>query len=230
MKLPKASLPRHLLAALAITATVGAFAKPAEACGGGWWPEIQIDHRVQGIARAERDLAAGRYHAAAGSVIRMIPHIRGYQHTTGDHIVNRALRVLAVATARTGGQLNLEKQIPRQLHSWLGKDADERQASLAWSVQALKAVSKLKKKAPAVQSELAEAMAQLPAHRDSARTALEKLAKKDLLSTPQGYATLADLRAKAGDDDGRLAALQRCKTMAKDDRVCRAAETATGHS
>ncbi len=230
MKLPKASLPRHLLVALAITAGVGAFAPPAEACGGGWWPEIQIDHRIQGIARAERDLAAGRYHAAAGSVIRMIPHIRAYKRTTGDGIVNRALRVLAVATARTGGQLKLEKQIPRQLHSWLGKDADERQASLAWSVQALKSVSKLKKKSPAVQSELAEAMAQLPAHSDEARTTLEKLAEKDLLSSSQGYATLAELRAKAGDNDGRLAALQRCKTMAKDNRVCRAAPTTSGQS
>ena len=27
----------------------------------GWWPEVQIDHRVQGIARAEKDLKNGKY-------------------------------------------------------------------------------------------------------------------------------------------------------------------------
>ncbi|MFP6683219.1 MAG: hypothetical protein VB934_00830, partial [Polyangiaceae bacterium] len=52
------------------------------------------------------------------------------------------------------------------------------------------------------------------------RELLHKLAEKDLLTTPEAYAILAKLRGEAGDADGRTAALQRCRAMAKDAKLC----------
>jgi hypothetical protein len=49
---------------------------------------------------------------------------------------------------------------------------------------------------------------------------LTRLADKDLLTTPEAYAALAKLKGEAGDQDGRLAALQRCRAMAKDAKLC----------
>ncbi len=118
----KSRTPRIFLAALGLTVGLGAAApQTAEACGGGWWPEIQIDHRVQGIATAEKQLNMGRYKDAAASVIRMIPHIRSYAWATSDTIINRSLRVLAVSTVRSDGKLDLGRQVPRELQNqWLG--------------------------------------------------------------------------------------------------------------
>lgn len=218
----RAKLPHHLLAALALSAAVSVTADDAKACGGGWWPEIQIDYRVQGIARAERDLKKGRYDAAAGSVIRMIPHIRHYRGTSSDSIVNRALRVLALATARKDGALDIGREVPREiLGGWLGEEKADRGANLEWSVATLKAASAKKKdKDPIANSELAEAMAHTDAHRAEGRQRLEKLAEADLLVSAESYRMLAELRAEAGDPGGRLAALDRCRKMTKNAEIC----------
>jgi hypothetical protein len=214
---------RSTLAALALTAVCGAFAPKAEACGGGWWPEENIDYRVQGVARAEKDLENGNYLAAAGSVLRMIPHIRNYKATTRDEIINRAMRVLAVATARSNGTLNVGKEIPQEMHAaWLGNEEEGRVANLEWAVGTLKNASQAKADDVVIESQLGEAMAKLENHQGEARELLEKLASKDLLTTPEAYKALAELRAGAGDSDGRVAALERCKSMAKDAAMCEA--------
>src|SRR5690606_39770256 len=40
-------------------------ATDAAACGGEWIPEVEIDFRPQGVARAEKALEQGKYVAAA---------------------------------------------------------------------------------------------------------------------------------------------------------------------
>ncbi len=218
----KPTVVRHLVAALTIAAALGSFSDNARACGGGWWPEVNIDYRIQGIARAEKALDAGDNRAAAGAVLRMIPHIRNYKTTTSDSIINRALRVLAVATARSGGELHIKRQIPAQLHdTWLGNNSETRQANLMWSVNTLQAAAKAQKTAdPVMQGELGEALAQLDSTRTEGRKLLEKLDHQDLLTSPQAYAVLAKLRASAGDEGGQAAALKRCRAMAKDASMC----------
>src|SRR4051812_20786602 len=84
------------------------------ACGGDWYPEVQIDPRIRGVAEAEKTLAKGNSLSAAGSVVRMIPQIETLQaaYTAGpgrDPLVARAERVLAVAIAREGGKLAFER-------------------------------------------------------------------------------------------------------------------------
>ena len=70
-------------------------------------------------------------------------------------------------------------------------------------------------------TDLAEALAKVDSHKAEARGILEKLAKKDLIASPEGYAVLADLRQKAGDAKGQKLALQRCAAMATSQNVCR---------
>jgi hypothetical protein len=227
MKLRRSRIiPRHLFAALAIATAVGAWAHDADACGGGWFadPAMEIEWRDQGIVRAEKQLEAGKYNDAAGTVLRVIPHVANYDKATKDPVINRAMRVLALATARQNGKLDVEKQVPFMLKSdWLAKTETERSSNLDWSVKMLSAINKTKKDDAIAQSELAEALAKTDSGRAEAQKMLEKLAKKDLLTSPEAYKALASLREKAGDKDGRVAALKRCRAMAEDAAVCGAA-------
>ncbi len=230
MKNPSRLSLRHLFVAVAVAGGVGMVAPSAEACGGGWWPSVvDIDYRVEGVANAEKDLAAGNYYAAAGSVVRMIPHIKAYSRATGDPIINRAMRVLALSTARAGGDLTkIKAELPEEVRAqFVGANAEERKANLDWSVRTLKALRKVKKNDATLASELGEAMAQLPELHAKAKAKLEKLAGRDLIVSPEAYRALAVLRAEAGDEAGRSAALERCKNMAKDAGMCVAPNAAT---
>lgn len=217
----------HRIARTAIAASLalaGLIAAPtaAHACGGGWWPEDEVDHRIQGVADAEKKLDDGHYAAAAGSVIRMIPYIKNYEGTSKDPIARRALRVLAVATARTGGQLALKRELPQYLRdTWMGADASEQQINLKWAVATLSKAAEEKKDDVVLEGDLALAMARTDGFKAEGRKRLEALAKKDLLTSPEAYAELAKLRAADGDGSGRTAALERCKAMADETAVCR---------
>jgi hypothetical protein len=202
------------------------------ACGGGWWPTFEIDYRVAGIAIAEKDLAAGKYGTAAGAVIRMIPHIKGYKSAQSDAIINRSMRVLAVALARMKGDLSgIRKELPEELLAEFAGTSDAaHEGNIAWAVAALEGLQAAKKNDSTISTELGEAMAQLPAKHSAAKELLEKLAKADLLATPEGYRALAVLRAAAKDDAGRTEALERCKKMAADAAICTAPATAGNDS
>lgn len=224
MKISTHNITRKLLAAAALAVGVGALApQQAEACGGAWYPEVQIDYRIQGIAAAEKQLEQGQHANAAASVIRMIPHIRNYKAKSGDPIINRAMRVLAVATVRSGGELAIGKQIPYELRGqWLAQNDGDKTANLDWAVVAMRSVNTWKSDDPAVQTELGEALAKVDANKGEARDLLGDLADKDLLGSAEGYAALAELRAANGDEDGRIAALKRCEAMAKTPGLCQA--------
>ena len=191
------------------------------ACGGDWYPEVRIDPRIQGVARAETLLSKGDYVAAAGSVVRMMPHIKTLE-AKSDPLVARAERVLAVAIARSGGHLDrLQLEVPSSvLAHWTGKSDAQREQSLAWSVSALRSELELKKDDPALQTQLGEALSRLESGREEARTLLESLAQRDLIASPEGYKALAELRMEHGDSAGRELAMKRCESMAADSKVC----------
>jgi hypothetical protein len=222
------SLSIALFAALGVATT----SETTLACGDGWFPEIRVDYRVEGIASAEKDLANGRTLAAAGKVIRMIPHIKGYEGASKDAIVNRSMRVLAVAVARHDGNLSaLADELPDELREeFAGTSADAKRANVAWSVKALRSLKKQKKDDVTLKTELAEALAALPESQPKARKMLEKLARKDLLTTPEAYRALSRLRAAAGDSNGEAAARARCRAMASDAHLCDARPAAAGES
>lgn len=190
------------------------------ACGGDWYPEVQIDPRIRGVAEAEQALAKGNYTAAAGSVVRMIPHIEKLR-PKADPLVARAERVLAVAIAREDGRLRLEQEVPAEvLGHWLGKTKLDQNKNLTWSVDTLRRALTLRKDDPGLLTELGEALAKLDGGQDEARIILESLATRDLIGSPQGYKALADLRQQKGDEAGQKLAMKRCESMASSSRVC----------
>ncbi|HET9953519.1 MAG TPA: hypothetical protein VFQ61_03395 [Polyangiaceae bacterium] len=207
-------------------ALVGALIVPprsAAACGGEWYPALmdqEPDLRPKVIPLAEKALEQGRVAAAAGIVIRVIPHIKTLKPQSSS-LVERAARVLAVAVTRSGGKLPVESEVPSEIQdTWLGKTAKDRAANLQFAARTLSAISDLKKDDPAVQTELAEALAQLPESRARALALLEDLARRDLVASAEGYAALAQLRARAGDASGGQLALARCQSMSKAKAVC----------
>ena len=200
--------------------SITVLAQDARACGGEWYPEVMVDPRIHGVAQAEKQLTNGNRLAAAASVIRMLPHIKSLKAKPGS-LVGRAERVLAVALSRSQGALPVQSEVPLDvLGSWQGAKAGEPAANLAWSVAVLKRQSESKTDDVSLKTDLAEAMARVPEHRDEARTILEDLAKRDLIASPEGYAALASLRSQSGDADGQKLALKRCEAMAKSPDAC----------
>jgi hypothetical protein len=217
------SFRKHTIYGLAsgLCMAIGMLAGDAEACGGEWYPEVQmVDPRIHGVAQAEKLLSSGNRLAAAASVIRMMPHIKTLKAKPGS-LVGRAERVLAVALSRSQGALNVSAEVPEEvLGSWRGAKDSEAAANLAWSVEVLKRQSDKKSDDVTLKTDLAEAMARVPERRAEARAILEDLAKRDLIASPEGYAALAMLRSQSGDADGQKLALKRCEAMAKSQDAC----------
>lgn len=212
-----------VMVAVSAFAVVGSVASDANACGGEWVPAVEIDHRPEGIARAEKALKKGEHAQAAAMVVRMMPHVKDLKAKKDGTLVARAQRILALAVARNNGALPIDKELPGYVQgTWIGKTAKDKATNLEWSVAALRKLNDIKKDDAAVQSDLAEAMAKVEKYRGEAKEILEKLAEKDLVSSPEGYATLAELRSAAGDSAGQKVALKRCESMAKTANVCRA--------
>jgi hypothetical protein len=203
-----------LSVALASAMFVSGTGGDARACGGEWYPIMEVDHRIHGVAQAEKDLNRGRLAEAGASVVRMIPHIKSLDGTKHP-LIARAERVLALSLARTDGAMPNELAIPHEVQgTWLGKSADDRAKNLDWAVSVLERQATKKKDDPASLTDLGEAMARVEADRPRAREILEKLAARDLVATPEGYRALAELRRQAGDQQGEHVALERCRALA----------------
>ena len=208
--------------AAALCACVGtsALTERAEACGGEWYPVMQVDPRIQGVARAETSLPSGKPGLAAASVIRMMPHIKSLKASPGS-LVGRAERVLALALARSGGSLAIAHEVPREyVGSWVGDKPGQAQQNIAWSLEVLRRQVNAKSDDVSLKTDLAETLARIPEHRAEARAILEDLARRDLVASPEGYATLAALRSDSGDSEGQKLALKRCEAMAKSQDAC----------
>ena len=210
--------------ALAMSAITLLSSAGALACGGDWYPEVQVDPRIHGVLEAEKAVAKGNYVAAAGSVVRMMPHIKTLQaDAKRDPLIARAERVLAVAIERSNGTLALEQEVPSEyLGHWLGKTRADHDKNLAWSVSTLRHELTIKKDDPGIQTELGEALSKVEGGADEARTVLEGLAARDLVATPEGYKALAQLRSQNGDEAGQKLAMKRCESMAVASKVCEA--------
>jgi hypothetical protein len=213
----------RLFVAVGFVACASLAPASAEACGGGDWGFVPaVDYRPRGLDQSEKDLQDGKFLSAAARVIRMFPELK--QAKLGvNPVIDRAYRVLSLATARADGALGaeVEKELPEWIRaSWIGKTEAERSANLTWAVSTMRRINEVKKDDPAVQTELGEVLARVDAHRDEAREVLGKLAQKDLIASPEGYAALAALHAKAGDTTGREAALRKCEAMAKAPSTC----------
>lgn len=215
----KSLVARIALVSAALSAAV-AFSQDARACGDVFIPEI--DHRIQGLANAEKSLRDGKVVASAQSIVRMFPEIRTI-NPGKDGMLGRAQRTLAIALVRMDGAIELDP-------TWRAKSPEQRAQNVAWAVSSLERLRTSRKNDPAVDTDLGEALAKVDGRQEEARGILQGLADRDLMATPQGYAALGRLQNQAGNAAARDAAIQRCTAMAKDAEICKVQSSAGGQS
>jgi hypothetical protein len=203
-------LARAALAAFALL-LLGTAAAPASACENG--VQFAVDNNTPRIARAEKALNEGQFTMAAVGVLQVFSTIRSTP-VSQSPLARRALRIMALASIRTEGALTAGK-------SWRGTTPEEQRANLNWAIDTLQALNKQRPNNPSLQTDLGEALSKSEKHREEALKLLGKLADKDLITSPHGYAALARLRALAGDKTGSDAAAKRCEGIAKKPDVCK---------
>jgi len=205
---------------LAALAAIPSLSHEAAACGDVFIPEV--DHRIQGLANAEKSMKDGKLVASAQSIVRMFPEIRTV-NPGKDGMLQRAQRTLAIAIVRTDGAIDLDP-------TWRGKTQAERAKNVTWAVQALERVRQQRPNDPSVDTDLGEALSKVDGRHEEARNLLQGLADRDLVSTPEGYAVLGKLQEEAGNNEARDAAVKRCAAMAKDGSICQVVTPKGGQS
>lgn len=186
----------------------------AEACG----TEVfsVIDHSAEGISSAERALSQGRVTAAANGVFQVFPKLRTTQPGKGP-LTDRALRILALAAVRSDGALNVGKGVNWQM---VGATPEQKEENLLFAISTLRKLNEKRANSPSFQTDLAEALGKVPRFKAEALTILTQLAKKDLVASAEGYATLARLHDAMGEGAPRDAAVKRCEGMTKTPKAC----------
>jgi hypothetical protein len=150
-------------------------------------------------------------------------------------LTEASVRIMAMVTVRTGGAWLYRKN---GTHVLAVPSEEARVENLEWAVESLRLgwlprppssdlafadpqpvkPSPPPGKAvvpenPRDASNLGEALSLLPAHQAEARTILEDLAAKDVITSASAYAALARLRTAASDEAGAKAALQQCAAL-----------------
>jgi hypothetical protein len=193
--------PFRLLVTLSLLlpAAVAAHAGSAAACLNEvvQWTQPQI----QQATIAETALGTGKPAKAAQLLLEIHPRLRISHRLLDrgpgqgiDPVAARAQRLLAVAVVRTEGLVDLGDAYP-------GASAADRRTNLEWAIGILRAFARLSP-GPAIDSDLGEALSKLPETRAEASRILEDLAHRDLVTSPEAYRALAELRLAAGDQAG----------------------------
>jgi predicted Zn-dependent protease len=205
---------RYALWAAAVVVPLGLAGAPsdAQACGGEVYREM--DSTTQVVAKAEQLLSEGKYQQAVAKAVQAYPALKIIKPGT-LHLSDRGLRIIALASVRADGAI-----------AGGNFKATDKAANLEWSVTQLRALSTQRGNNPSYQTDLGEALSKIPAYHAEATKILEDLAQKDLLTSAEGYAALAHLRAEAGNAAGRDEALKRCEAMTKSAAICVAPEAA----
>ena len=196
----------RLASALCLVVPCGIAAAPAVAAACGESISFEVDPKVMLLSQAETSLGAGKARAAAVSVLNAFPKLR--TATGGDPMLARAQRIAALAVVRTEGLLAVGE-------AFQASTAEQRRANLEWATATLRRLNEEKKNTPALQTELGEALSKLPETQGEALALLDKLAKKDLITSAHGWATLAKLCRSSGDQEGHEAAMKRYEALAK---------------
>ncbi len=200
----------RLLSAVCFVVPVALAAQPKEAVACGESIAFEVDPNVLLLSQAETNLTNGKPRVAALDALKVFPKIKNVK-PGASYLLPRAQRIVAMAIVRTDGLLTAGKE-------FTASTADERRANLEWAVATLRRLSVEKKANPAAETDLAEGLARLPETQSEALAKLDKLARKDLVTSAHGYATLAKLRKAAGDADGSEAAMKKYEAMAKKNR------------
>jgi hypothetical protein len=197
----------RLLSAVCFVVPVAIAGQSSEAVACGESIAFEIDPNVLLLSQAEGSLNNGKPRSAALDAIKAFPKIKDAKPGS-SHLLPRAQRIVAMAIVRTDGMLTAGKL-------FTASTSDECCVNLEWAVGTLRCLSAAKKNNPAAQTDLAEGLARLPETQSEALASLDKLARKDLVTSAHGYATLAKLRKAAGDAEGHDAAMKKYEALAK---------------
>ena len=221
-----------LLALALVPVAFAALPAPADACGGAIFQERFVAPKPtppQLVAKGEKQLDEGAGQLALRHAKEAYPDLA--KATAGkDAIKNRALRLAALATVRSAGELSAAPaKTTSTKDAWgdtvtralpIDQSASAKQERLEWALGTLRALSTNSPDNPSVEADLGEALSAVPGHETEAFERLSKLADKDLLGSPTAYAVLAKLRAQQGLTKKSIEAVQRCREMTRTPAVC----------
>ncbi|MBC8073686.1 MAG: hypothetical protein IAG13_35515, partial [Deltaproteobacteria bacterium] len=166
------------------------FAAPSEACLRDMpklaKKKVQVDPTKRDVIAAEKALAGGDHAKAARLAKGAVPGLSELPPVGAAELATRAQRTLALATVRSGGNIEVAPGIG-------GDDAYAKQVALAWAELTLTYQSAMKSDDVMVRSQLAEALAADDYQSDRAREMLRDLSARDLMPTARAYAVLAHL-------------------------------------
>jgi predicted Zn-dependent protease len=101
-----------------------------------------------------------------------------------------------------------------------GATPEQKEGNLLFAIDTLRKLNEKRANSPSFQTDLAEALSKVPRYKAEAYTILTQLAKKDLVASAEGYATLARLHEAMGEGAPRDAAVKRCEGMTKTPKAC----------
>lgn len=177
----------------------------ADACGNTI--RKVVDRTQEYVQKAEL-LVAKRQYKRAVSTLReaygdKLLTAWGSGSNRGLH--ERAQRILALAVARSGGDLAIGMNLG-------GAAQSRKDAAIAWAVLTLR-LHAGDNPVPLRSAELAEALALQASGRQEAYTLLKELADGDLMPGAEGWALLAELSKQRGDLEGSKQAADRCRQI-----------------
>lgn len=208
--------PLLFAAALAAGLTVAASPRDARACKN---VIAASDEAAKKVAALEAKLDEGATTEAAAEALKLLGlqplelSVSASPQTVAERLTNRAVRVYALSSVRSGGALGpWPVKTETEKTGKTGKTEKERTLNLEHAAKLLGALASPKDATPAAKGEHAEALARTkPA---DGKKVLESLAASDLMPSAHAWAALARLRAAGGDTKGSEAALAKCKGMA----------------
>ena len=221
-----------LLVLSLVPLALAAMPTPADACGGAVFQERFIAPKPtppQLVAKGEKQLEEGSPQLALRQAKDAYGDLAKSQPGK-DAIKNRALRLAAIATVRSNGDLSVAPApTVSTKDAWgdtvtrakpVDQSPDAKQARLEWAIGTLRALHTQSPDNPSVEADLGEALSSVAGHESEAFDRLSKLADKDLLGSPSAYAVLAKLRAQQGLTKKSVEAVQRCREMTRTPAVC----------
>lgn len=232
LPLSKPGVARFVSLVLVVSGFCAAVARDGRACGNV--TVLRTEERVKLLVDAEDRLRRGMPRLAAwwaAAARGQTPAMA----TANPSLHARAVRLLAIASIRTDGDLEL----------WsvrlLNHTPALREKNGRWAAQTLKDLAAEAPEDATLQTYLGEALARLPEQRADAHQKLSALAAADRMVSPQGYAALAGLHAEAAAAPSAwflssrwgvhraLAedAWRRCENMSAEPATCRPTRRAT---
>jgi predicted Zn-dependent protease len=160
------------------------------------------------VSQADELLDAGQPKEAAKVIQSLWPRMHEARPVTGSlpHIAE-GVRVMALASVRSSGD------VP-SASGWASDTAAERAANVRWGISRLRMLASASPDNRSAKVDLGEALSRVPGSEAEALALLEGVQAEHAITSAEGFAALARLRAAQGDVDGAADANAECfRTM-----------------